>query len=115
FVHDPLANWSITPDKVDAYLHRASSASRLSEPAAKRRRTTSSSTVSSLSSSMSGADLDADHSAQQAIFEVRRTLMGHEEAFATPLSVEEQVRHVVRQATDERNLASLFYGWQSWL
>jgi len=108
FIHDPLFEWALTPqranrrqrDDVGGGGEGEGSEVIVVEPAP----------------GPGPGDLDADVSADaaRAILRVRQKLEGLEFGDGEPRGVEGQVQQLLADAQDPGNLARMYYGWASW-
>lgn len=64
-------------------------------------------------SSASDDENSVNKMAERVLVRLRQKIDGVEDG--TVLSVKGQVNHLIREATDERNLSRLYHGWQPWL
>mmetsp|Transcript_36512 Transcript_36512/g.59168 ORF Transcript_36512/g.59168 Transcript_36512/m.59168 type:complete len:741 (+) Transcript_36512:200-2422(+) len=95
FVHDPLYRWALSPEKLDRlrpkdYISRLPSAG-----------------VESKEERAKNSD------AERALFGIKQKLQGTE--FERTLSVEGQIKTLINEATDPKNLSKMFVGWAAWV
>ena len=98
FIHDPLFNWSMTPEKAHRLQHgcEADTATKNKWEERRKSKTDGSSKM-----------------AEKALAKVVLKLDGVEEG--NRLSVEGQVNALIQQARDPERLARLFPGWQAYI
>lgn len=57
----------------------------------------------------------ANTSAEQVLFKIENKLLGRDNQNTESVSVEKQVDVLIKQATNENNLALMYHGWGAWL
>lgn len=103
FVHDPLYRWMLSPLKalrlqkddqggIDNGLNASGDQPDEEEE-----------------------DVASNDAAARALIRVRQKLEGFEDPNGNALSIEGQVKHLISEAQDPRNLCRLFPGWAPWL
>jgi phosphatidylinositol kinase/protein kinase (PI-3 family) len=116
FVHDPLHKWTVNPLKQRRIENRVEQLDG-GEPgndddlAEKKKK---GSGVTSDGDSTTTLNKIQNLEAGRVLSRLRQKLQGHVDD-GEPLSVPAQVKRVIQEATDENNLADLYYGWAAWL
>lgn len=104
FVHDPLYRWMLSPLKaLRIQKDDAAAATGAGDAAA---------TTSAADEEEDDASNDA---AARALLRVKQKLEGFEDPNGNALSIEGQVKHLISEAQNPRNLCRLFPGWAPWL
>ena len=98
FVHDPLHRWDVNPNKQRRIERRGQDEEGANGG------------EDDVSSKNNIQKLEAE----RVLSRVRQKLQGIVDE-GEPLSVQAQAKRVIQEATDEMNLAQLYYGWASWL
>ena len=57
----------------------------------------------------------ANPNAEQVLFRIENKLLGRDNHTTESVSVTKQVDSLIKQATNENNLALMYYGWAPWL
>jgi ataxia telangiectasia mutated family protein len=106
FMHDPLYKWSLSATKMKR-LQRRESDDVLAKASA-------SGFEEADGSGAAGGVPQENVNAQRVFFRFQEKLAGRDKAHGQ-LSVAGHVNMLITEATDPRNLARLYHGWQPWL
>jgi len=103
FVHDPLHRWTVNPLKQRQIENRDQFGKEAASDEEHEQR------------NQGSHHMEQNLEAGRVLNRVRQKLQGHVMDDGEPLSVLAQVKRVIQEATDENNLADLYYGWGAWL
>ncbi len=106
FMHDPLYKWSLSATKMKR-LQRRESDDVLAKASG-------SGLEEADGSGAAGGVPQENVNAQRVFFRFQEKLAGRDKAHGQ-LSVAGHVNMLITEATDPRNLARLYHGWQPWL
>ena len=95
FMHDPLYRWQLSPFKALSIQQSKTSHLADSDPSINNEAGT--------------------EAAVRALGRIKHKLQGYEDSNGHALSVEGQVKRLVREAQDPNNLCRLFPGWAPWI
>mmetsp|Transcript_9361 Transcript_9361/g.35034 ORF Transcript_9361/g.35034 Transcript_9361/m.35034 type:complete len:3189 (-) Transcript_9361:83-9649(-) len=112
-LHDPLFKWMLSPvqarKRQGSVEDGASDFGNVPSPAGgERDGDNGDESAQSLTTSQADA-------AKRAILKVKQKLAGFEDDEGGALSVEGQVKKLITEAQDPRNLCRIFHGWAAWL
>ncbi|PAA68849.1 hypothetical protein BOX15_Mlig009488g1, partial [Macrostomum lignano] len=101
-LHDPLYHWTLSPERANALQLNISKPRARFEPLA-----------AAGDDSKEASVPQRSLMAERVMLRLREKLTGREDNFS--LNVDGQVSYLIKQATDPRNLALVFHGWQPYL
>ncbi|KAJ1617827.1 kinase-like domain-containing protein [Pavlovales sp. CCMP2436] len=109
-LHDPLYKWTLSPTLA---LKKQADRPALPAPGLSGEQGRQTGPAAEPSAELGGYEEHNSVDAEHALLVVRQKLNGR--VGGTVLAVDAQVRQLIAQAIDERNLALMYPGWSAWL